>query len=467
MDTRNPFRSSRAAVIFSSFAIAAVCNFSLIEPALSARSESVIYSFSGPDGSAPSAVAEGANGKFYGTTQAGGANNLGTLFELTRAGVLTTLHSFAGLEGAAPNSLIVGPDGNFYGTTTSGGGSNEGTIFKLTPTGVMTTLHSFTGADGAAPNPLIFGSDGRMYGTTASGGANGDGAIFSMGKAGSFKLLYSFSGSDGSLPGGALLEASDGFFYGVASGGGNSGFGTAFKVSSAGVFTLLIPDGAVLGGEPIGALVQGSDGNFYGVTTASFGSIYRMSSAGASNILYVFPMQPGDGAGFQTGFIMDATGDLFGTNTFGGEFAFGGFFKFTEAGVLTHLRQLQPGSDGTLFGPLIPLANGNFLGAASVGGSNGEGVIEELLSEPIPPTLSFSISPTSVVLSVSSTAQASWIPTDSDTCVASGAWSGQQATAEFNAVTLTFTVPGTFVYKLTCEGGGGSVTKRVSVVVTN
>ena len=48
--------------------------------------------------------------------------------------------------------LILASDGNFYGTTSGGGTGNLGSIFQLTPAGVYTTVYSFpnTGMCGAA-----------------------------------------------------------------------------------------------------------------------------------------------------------------------------------------------------------------------------------------------------------------------------------------------------------------------------
>jgi uncharacterized repeat protein (TIGR03803 family) len=446
--------------------VAATAGMTWANVSTATPSESVIYSFSTTDGANPSALARGKNGNFYGTAAVGGTNNLGTLFELTHEGVLTTLHSFAGTDGASPNSIIEGPDGNFYGTTMKGGTANRGTIFKLKPTGALTTLHSFSGTDGAAPNPLIFGWDGRLYGTTASGGSTGSGVIFAIACVGAFTTLYDFSGPDGRQPGGALLEATDGFFYGVTSAGGDEEFGTVFKISSTGALTTLILNSLEIGGEPIGALVQGTDGNFYGVTTAGYGEVYQMTPSGKATQLYVFNpnIRPSDGAGFQTGLIMDFAGDLYGTNTFGGEFNYGALFRITMAGVLTRLRAFAPGSDGALFGTLIEGQHGPLYGVGSLGGPSGVGVVEEFSRWPVPPTLTFSISPTS--LNVGQTAQATWFPTDSDTCTASGAWTGSKGIAQYNAVTLEFAKAGEFTYKLKCEGAGRSVSQNVTVTVT-
>jgi hypothetical protein len=93
------------------------------------------------------------------------------------------------------------------------------------------------------------------------------------------------------------------------------------------------------------------------------------------------------------------------------------------------------------------------------------GVIEEFSPDPIPPTLYFSINPTYVSLSHGNTSLLTEEPTDSDTCVGSGAWTGYQGTAIYNAETLTFTTPGTYVYNLTCSGGGGSVSQSITVTV--
>jgi uncharacterized repeat protein (TIGR03803 family) len=103
------------------------------------------------------------NGNFLGTTLAGGANGFGSVFEITPAGKLTTLYSFCSvsgcIDGISPETaLIQGTDGNFYGTTVHGvkygcgGCHGSGTVFKITaggkltfarkPTAMMAPIHS-------------------------------------------------------------------------------------------------------------------------------------------------------------------------------------------------------------------------------------------------------------------------------------------------------------------------------------
>jgi|SRR5580704_5946962 uncharacterized repeat protein (TIGR03803 family) len=85
--------------------------------------------------------------------------------------ILTTLHAFTGADGSNPQAaLIQGSDGFFYGTTQAGGSNNLGTVFQISPAGVFTSLYQFGGSDGSDPEaPLVQGNDGNLYGTTVTG----------------------------------------------------------------------------------------------------------------------------------------------------------------------------------------------------------------------------------------------------------------------------------------------------------
>src|SRR5689334_10791565 len=117
---------------------------------------------------------QGRDGNLYSTTQVGGENGFGAIFQLTPAGKMTTLYNFANKDdGAYPNSgLTLGTDGNLYGTTPAGTQSVYGAVFKISPSGKFTVLHHFNGStEGAPPNaPPIQGLDGNFYGTTSNGG---------------------------------------------------------------------------------------------------------------------------------------------------------------------------------------------------------------------------------------------------------------------------------------------------------
>jgi uncharacterized repeat protein (TIGR03803 family) len=146
------------------------------------------------DGLNPSGnLIQATDGNFYGTTYRGGAYSncgheepgCGTVFKVTPEGKLTTLYSFCPqvncVDGRAPDGgLVQATDGNFYGTTVTGGANDYGTIFEITPEGALTTLHSFDSTDGLYPYGLLQGTNGKLYGTTAGGGVNGYGTVFSL-----------------------------------------------------------------------------------------------------------------------------------------------------------------------------------------------------------------------------------------------------------------------------------------------
>lgn len=77
-------------------------------------------------------------------------------------------------------ALVEGPDGSLYGTTLSGGLNHfnstyggEGTVFRVTRDGVLTTVADFgTNAGDFPESGVIFGDDGHLYGTTSAGGTN-------------------------------------------------------------------------------------------------------------------------------------------------------------------------------------------------------------------------------------------------------------------------------------------------------
>ncbi|MGO9563040.1 MAG: choice-of-anchor tandem repeat GloVer-containing protein, partial [Candidatus Korobacteraceae bacterium] len=91
---------------------------------------------------------QGADGNFYGTTAAGGTSDEGTVFAMSPAGKLVTLYSFCSQpscsDGAVANAgLLQAADGTLYGTTNAGGVINSGTIFEITQAGKLTTLYRF------------------------------------------------------------------------------------------------------------------------------------------------------------------------------------------------------------------------------------------------------------------------------------------------------------------------------------
>jgi uncharacterized repeat protein (TIGR03803 family) len=152
-----------------------------------------LASFNGTNGANPSAaLLQGVDGNFYGTTYNGGTGSeVGTVFKITTNGTVTSLVSFNGINGANPSSALVqGTDGNFYGTTAGGGAYNDGIVFTMPPLGVLTTLLSFNGANGEAPlSSVVQGTNGNFYGVTSAGGEAGNGTFFSFSPPPVFQTL--------------------------------------------------------------------------------------------------------------------------------------------------------------------------------------------------------------------------------------------------------------------------------------
>jgi uncharacterized repeat protein (TIGR03803 family) len=270
------------------------------------------------DGAEPrSALVRGSNGNFYGTTILGGAagtnpvgGGSGTVFEINMAGDETIFYSFTGGvgsdDGAAPYAaLLLGSDGNFYGTTWAGGAYGLGSVFRLNAAGAETFLYSFCAggieggcADGSSPeSAMIQASDGNYYGTAEGGGAHHAGNVFKVTPNGDLTVFYSFSG-DGEVPGSTdgydpvsgLIEGSDGNLYGTTNLGGTYSRGAVYRISLLAEETVLHSFGGADNGlsgngdgaQPLASLLQGSDGNFYGTTEQggahAVGSIFMLTN---------------------------------------------------------------------------------------------------------------------------------------------------------------------------------------------
>ena len=234
-----------------------------------------LYQFDFTHGAQPSAgLVLGANGDFYGTTYSGGAYGGGSIFKITPKGVLTLLHSFgqSSSDGLAPATpLVQSKSGNFYGTTSSGGANNAGTVFMITPAGVFTDLHDFDQTDGQSPSGLLQATNGSLYGSTAQGGTNADGTIFGINSLNQFVTLHNFDGSDGANPS-ALIQDTNGALYGITGAGGDLncnppyGCGTIYSLNlNLSPFVAFVQGFGTVG-ETVAILGQ----KFTGTTSVSF-----------------------------------------------------------------------------------------------------------------------------------------------------------------------------------------------------
>jgi uncharacterized repeat protein (TIGR03803 family) len=400
----------RACAVFMLCAAAAIAS--------PAQTFTSLFSFDGTDGSDPYPMSfQGLDGNYYGTTNWGGAFGVGTIFEITPGGTLTSLYSFGTqtTDGVQPQEgLVQATDGNFYGTTYSGGAYGNGTIFEFTPGGTLATLYSFGAQANDSANPLaglIQASDGNFYGTASAGGAQGGGTVFEL-SYGTWTetVLYSFCAqgypcNDGVSPYASVVQGTDGNFYGTTSQFGAYGGGTVFQlIPGVGLNTLYSfcaqgSDNCTDGDYPTAAVVQGTDGNFYGTTyeggancidTGGCGTAFQLTPGGVLTTLYSFCSQGGntcsDGAFPSAGLIQATDGNFYGT-TYNGGGTYGDYgtvFEITSGGTLTTLYTFctQGGSsctDGTQpFSGLFQDTDGTFYGTTSIGGAYNDGTVFSL-----------------------------------------------------------------------------------------
>src|SRR5205085_9602630 len=229
-----------------------------------------VVTFDGTNGSYPYGDVVFRNQFLYGTTDQGGASDMGTVYRVDRStGVLTTVISFDGAKGAYPRAGLVAFGSDLYGTASDGGERGfGGTIFKIDPaTGVLTAVVSFASlprpAGGNPISPLVV-SGSFLYGTTYSDGANGAGTVFKFEPAtGKLTTLTTGAAETGGYVYAGLVAAGS-FLYGVSTLPG--GDGSIFKVDPAtGSVATILNFSGTNGSNPIGGL--SFDGTYlYGTT---------------------------------------------------------------------------------------------------------------------------------------------------------------------------------------------------------
>ncbi|HZT43606.1 MAG TPA: choice-of-anchor tandem repeat GloVer-containing protein [Chthonomonadaceae bacterium] len=335
---------------------------------------------------------------FYGEGLEGGEYGNGAIYKIDSSGHYTILHHFHddqkySWEGNGPQGgLLLARDGNLYGMTSSGGLYNNGTLFKISAKGAYTVLHHFRNSDGNTPiGALVQGvyPDNNLYGALVNGGLYNapHGTVFSTDTAGkNFKVIWYFTGQDGSGPECTPVPDGSGFLYGACSGGGANFAGTVWKVSTNGASFSTLADfdgthGAIATGQL--AIVNGS---LYGTTlnggANNQGVVFACNlSTHALSVVHTFNNSLGEGFSPTGGLTYDAaSGNFYGTCTYGGVFKYGTTFKLNlSSGAYTVLYaftgsgnqdgqypQYAPilGSDGWLYGTTPQGGLYNYYGTA-------------------------------------------------------------------------------------------------------
>lgn len=312
-----------------------------------------------------------------------------------RAQTFKTLYTFTGVpDGMYPTGTLVRDNaGNLYGTTQGGGNSSCfiefiygcGTVFKLSPKGTETILHTFINTpDGGGPVAgMVLDTSGNLYGTTNYGGTGQAGTIFKIDSSGNYSVLYNFqsNGTQGQYPIGPLILDASGNLYGTTSGIGGSGCGcgNVFKLDPAGNLTVLYTMTGFYddGSQPLGQLFRDAAGNLYGTDSAGgdgFGTVFKISSSGTEQVIYSFK-NLSDGANPWAGLLVDTQKKTaIGTTYSGGKNKAGTVYRVNVSGAVTPLYSFSGGSDGgtPAYGTLVEDSAGNLYGTASQGGAQDD-----------------------------------------------------------------------------------------------
>ena len=372
------------------------------------QSEKIIHTFSGGnDGAVPLAgLISDSNGNFYGTTESGGINGAGTVFQLTPNSsgtwsetILYTFNFDGSGDAAFPtSSLIFDAQGNLYGTALAGGSVGQGAIFELSPQAnkVWTEkiLYSFAGGtDGGFlyGEGLTLDSKGNLYGTSDLGGVHGFGAIFELvaGANGTWtkKILHNFTGgNDGAASQGQQLSFdAAGNLYGMAGAGPND-YGLVFELmhQSNGSWTektVHAFTGGADGASGPSTLIIDAAGNIYAASTFSvFQLIPGTNGTWTKKDLHVFSGGV-DGASPESRLVFDKAGNLYGTTRSGGVHR-GTVFELSPNADGSWSEKIlhkfgQTAADGSFpfFAGLAVGIDGNLYGTTESGGTSGAGVV--------------------------------------------------------------------------------------------
>lgn len=326
-----------------------------------------IYSFCAqpnslcPDGLHPaSGLVFDKLGNLYGTTELGGSQNGGTVFELSPPSVPgdawteSVLYSFCAkgsgspcLDGQYPASdLVFDNQGNLYGTTEYGGSGHldtyyggGGTVFELSPGPngwTETVLYNFCSVgqgkhcpDGAYPSQGVTLRSGDLYGATFLGGTSNSGTVYEISSSSNVwteTVLFSANSKTGGVEpqGGLSFDPSGNLFGTLGYSGANDYTGAIFRLGRKRTYHEIAPPGGAE--EPqSGVLVDAKRGKLYGTTWGGgndfyYGTVFEVSKPGQTTTIYNFCSQPNctDGREAGSGLVEDATGNLYGTTELGG-----------------------------------------------------------------------------------------------------------------------------------------------------
>ncbi|MEQ8364939.1 MAG: T9SS type A sorting domain-containing protein [Cyclobacteriaceae bacterium] len=333
-----------------------------------------------------SSLYEASNGLLYGLASGGGASSKGALFEYnTITNVFTKKIDFNGAgNGQSPQGSLMEVNGKLYGTTYSGGAQNGGTFFEYDiSSGVLTKKQDLTNT-----NPLgtpLLASNGKIYGSTTYGGTNLSGTIYEYNPGTSTYTVKANIDDVGLNYGvGVLVEVSPGKLLGITTGGGTSGYGGVFEYDIAtSILTKRFDFSSALGHASLNSssFAIAGDGKLYGQLpsggNADAGVLYTYEPA---TITYtkLFDFDLDDRVFGPRDFVETSSNRLFGVSSTGGNNSQGTLFEYDFV-TQQALKKVDFGSALTGMQPYLLLegSDGKLYGRSFRGGATDRGVVFE------------------------------------------------------------------------------------------
>lgn len=425
------------------------------------------------------------DGNIYFGSFAGGKGT-GAVARLTPEGVLSTLYSFKedGTEGVnVLGPLLQASDGHLYGATYFGGPQGGGTLFRLTLDGTFTILHAF---GGGSPNAILpytgvaQGPDGLLYGTTLNGGPANKGTIYRIATDGTgYTVLHQFAGGDGENPEGTLTVGADGMLYGTTMMGGGSSRGTIYRISTTGAHEVLYSFPALgrfsaqgmatnaTGANPRSGMLLAADGNFYGTAYQGgehgHGTLFRLTPTGEVSVFYAFRGPSFDGSAPLAALTQDAAGNFYGTTERGGYLHRGAAFRIAPDGTFALLHGFTGSSiDGqTPYAGVLP-AHGKLYGASYADTVGGAGTLVHF-DTGTGGVLPVTFSVSAAEITAGSGVTLTWNAPAGATCTKSGGTIGWTGTTTAAGSETLIPSAGTYSFALICtdEDDGDEATPDV------
>ena len=320
---------------------------------------------------------------------------------------ITTIASFAtdSPTGGSPSSGVVfDSQGDLYGTTAAGGSVNGiGTVYKIAAgSNTITPLQTFYGSQllsGPYNNGVVLDGQGNLYSAVTTGVRNGVGMVYTI-AAGTSTLtpIASFDNSPtaGSSPAGGVVFDAHGDIFGTTTYGGtfgtiNGGYGTVYEIAAGShtITTLASFNGTTGGGLPNSGVVVDAQGNIFGTTSTggAYGTGARTSgtvfeiAAGSHTITTLASFNgPTTGGNPYGPVVLDSQGNLFGTTFNGGAYGYGTAYEIAAGShTITTLASFLPGTGEFPVGVVLD-SQGDLFGATYLGGAYGHGTLYEIVA---------------------------------------------------------------------------------------